>query len=521
MAEIQSAEQAQRLARGMQAAIQQGSATPEQIERAKQALTAWRDRGAQPFDATAAQAGAVPTGDAESNLKAALEGAVPALAEATGPLAAAADFGSRALAGVGAGIESAKRGIKQLVGTPQEAQAVAQVEQAARDQWEEFDEGLGPEDVGEVAFFLGSLALPGGAPTQAAATGGKVINAVKNLPKTWAPWAAMAGLAEFVTGKTEDEVRGVEALQAAGLTAAGGVVGNKLGGLVANKFAGTGAGGTLAATLGAVAGPRLSRRIFAEGIFRRMSRALTGKQAVATSDPLERALLRQGGQEDARIIRDAAKVAGTVAARPGITDETIGNFLDEFPKIVKSIRQTKASKEAGLGLKELRNEANTMLDLLQQKALKTDPQTGVAVIDVAELKKAYGQMRKNKKFSTIFSGPKQKQMDAMVDSYVKAATTANKNVADVAKPFETALNSLDNRRTQGLKETEEYLASRLGRKPDPRFGTATAVGTWMLGNDISPDQIRQAFVEEGWASQLGLFETIAEQVENAEVEPTE
>lgn len=245
-----------------------------------------------------------------------------------------------------------------------------------------------------------------------------------------------------------------------------------------------------------------------------MSRALTGKQSVA-SDPVERALLRRGGQEDSRLAREAAKATATVAARPGITDQTIGDFLDEFPRIVKSIRPTKAAKEAGLSTKDLRNEANTMLDLLQQNSLRTNPD-GTAFLDVASLRNALGEMKKNPKFETVFSGPKRKQIDELVESYVRAATTANKNVADVAKPFEDAAAFVQGERRAGLKEVEEYLAQRLGRKPDPRFGTAGAVGTWMLANDIDPEQIRQGFVEEGWASQLGLFESIAEQVENEE-----
>lgn len=500
--EITTAEQAQRLARGMQAAIRAGQATPDQIEKAKQALTAFKNRGAgQPFDAAAAAAGPVPTGNAAENLQ--------------------ATFGdsalSRGLAGVGSGIASVKRGIQQLTGSPAEAQAVARVEEAAREQWEEFDEGLGAEDAGEVAFFLGSLAVPGGGAAQSVAQGAKVLSTVKSLPQSWKAWAAMAGLAEFVTGKTENEVRGTEALKSAGLSLAGGAIGNKLGGLVANRFTGTGAGGTLAATLGAVAGPRQSRRIFAEGIFRRMSRALTGKQSIAASDPVERALLRRGGQEDSRLAREAAKAQATVASRPGMTDETVGNFLDEFPAIVKSIRPTKAAKEAGLGTKDLRNEANTMLDLLQNNSLKTNTD-GTAFIDVAALKAALGDMKKNPKYETVFSGPKRKAIDEMVESYIKAATTANKNIADVARPFEDAAKFVQGERSAGLKDVEEYLASRLGRKPDPKFGTAGAVGTWMLSNDISPDQIRQAWAEEGWASQLGLFETIAEQVENEQQE---
>jgi len=406
-----------------------------------------------------------------------------------------------------------ERGIAQLGGTPEEKKALAQAEAKARQEFAAVDEGIGLEDAGELAFILGSLAIPGGAPVQVAAKGSKIAAFFKQLPVNWGGAAILAGLTEGLKGRTEDESVGGEALKTAGISAAGGVVGSKVGGLLINPWKFTGAGKGLAATLGATVGARDSKRIFREGIFRRMARAVTGKQRDPLTDPVPRALLRQGGQEEQRLIRAGAQAEAEVASKQGVDVEDINGFLDTFPAIIKSIRPTKASKEAGLETTAaVRGEAQTMFALLQQNAIKTNSD-GTAFIDVGTLRTNLASIMESPKFETVFSKPKQKQLTELVENYSRAALASGKDQGRVSEIFEKAAAHAQGERVKGLEAVEEYLASMMGRTPDPKFGHVTATAAWMAQNELDPGAMTEHLTSDGWLGQLELFETIAEQAE--------
>ena len=406
-----------------------------------------------------------------------------------------------------------ERGIKQLAtDDPAEKKALAIAEEKARSEFAEVDEGIGLEDAGELAFVLGSLAIPGGAPVQTAARGAKIASFMKSLPTNWGGAAILAGLKEFVSGKTADESPGGEALKAATIVGAGGAVGSKIAGLVINPWTTTGASKGLAATLGATVGARDSKRIFREGIFRRFARALTGKVKDPRTDPVPRALLRRGGQEDSRLVRDAAKAEAAVAAKSGVDAGDINGFLDTFPAIIKGIRPLKAAKEAGKTTADVRDEARTMFALLQNGVIRTSDD-GSAVIDVGLLRGNFDELASNPKFSEVFSKPKQKQLEELVDSYSRAALTQGKDQAGISGIFQKAQDHIQGERVQGLEDVETYLRNMTGKTPSSKYGLTTAMATWMAQNELDPAAMAQHFTSEGWLGQLELFETIAEQVE--------
>ena len=407
-----------------------------------------------------------------------------------------------------------ERGLGQLGATPAEKKALALLEEKARKDFEAIDAGIGAEDIPQAMMVLGSLLVPGGNLVQGTVGASKLITGLKNIPKTWGVPAVLAGVTEFFKGRTLDESRGGEALQAAGLTAAGGIAGHQVSRLLSNAFSTTGAGKSSAALLGASVGTAMSKRIFREGLIRRWAGAVTGRQKRDPMDsPMARSYLRRGGQEDARLLREQAGVEAKVAARPGVGAEDVEGFLDTFPQILKAVRPTKAAKEAGLTTKDLREEAQTMFSMIQENAIKTNTD-GTSFIDVGTLRQNWAQLQKADNFGTVFSKPKQKQLASLIENYSRAAMTAQKNVGSAAAPYAKARAILQGERVAGRKDVEEYFAGMMGRPASPKYANTIAVATWMAQNEVDPAELADFQAVEGWLGNLELFETIAEQLES-------
>ena len=417
--------------------------------------------------------------------------------------------GGQVLRGLAFSAGQYERGFLQLGATPQGKLALAQMEEKARADFAEIDAGLGPEDIPQLMVLGASMLIPGGGPVQGLAAGGRFIRAMKNIPKSWGPYAAIAGITEFFKGRAPDESRAGSAATAAGVTALGGVAGNKVSKVLnnlTNSFSNSGAYKTMAALMGTQVGPKEMRRIFREGISRKFARSLTGKSKDHLNNPLYRAFLRQGGQEDARMIREAAKAQASTVSRPGPQAEDIDEFLEFFPKLVKGTRPGKAAKEMGMDLKAVRGEAETMMGLLQENAIRTNSD-GTAYVDIGILRSNFSAIKKSDMYTKIFSPAKQKQLNNMIEAYSKAAMSRGKGRGDVRKIFQEAQNAIKGERSEGMKAAEEFFNSLMPRSATPKVGAITAVGTWMVANEVEPGEVADHIHQEGWLGFMDLVDS--------------
>lgn len=449
------------------------------------------------------------------------------------------------LVGAGRTATSVKRGLEQLASTPEEALALAKIEEKERKAFEEFDEGLGLEDVGESMVFLSSLLVPGGNVVQGASLAGKTLNGLRNLGSSLGGASIITGLIEGSKAVTEDESQGTNALVGFGTTLAGGKAIQGAGNIVKNSFKEGVIGKTLAAFgLGTLAqGP--GRRVISEGLSRRFLRSLFGKKPGAGEQEL-RLAAAQGGQEVRRLTAAAAQAEAKIADKQfGLQagNPVWDSWLDivKGPKSPKTGRRLKGSSLEGARGSKAAKEAK--IDIAQEKhnvvatlmgaSMKKNSETGEVVFDLPAVDAAWRQLKQSPNFQRVYGSIRKDgtfspgKVAKEVDTFIEKMLTTGK--AEGATTL-TAPEILKRGAQDVVDATERGLSrvAQVREAASTKPGGLSAKGVGLNAAAVAFEQVisnegiaeAQKIVEGGdWMGFVDYFDTLAERaraVENAE-----
>lgn len=323
----------------------------------------------------------------------------------------------RFLAGVGRNVSEHVQGVKQLyreaTGDLEGAKQIAEQETRAAKQWEEFDQGLGAEDVGEATMMAASLLIPGGIEGKAAMKVGQSV--LGKLAQTTGGLSVASGLAEATKVTEEDENRWAEGLKTAGLTFVGG---HGLG-AASKVLSGSATNGFIARAMGLSAASRLAgnsaRGEVTRGIGRRVVSMFLGRKPTAGLATESRRALAAGNAAQNKLIAKGAESRAAGAQGP------IGNQeWKEYVDLVQGFRaaartQTKRAKE--LGIKRADDAQAIKASLLNGSFKTTDD--GLTVIDGAEVAKRWSMLKAQPRFNELFGAGKTGKSIKALDEFVE------------------------------------------------------------------------------------------------------
>lgn len=247
--------------------------------------------------------------------------------------------------GINRALQSHSNGIAQMVSTPEEALAIAKIEEQQRKQFQEFEEGFGAEDIADVIVAAGALVgnrRKGGqavadAPEKALTLiqwGANSLKGLRTIGGSLGGTSALVGLIEATKGTTTDEDRGANSAIAAATTLGFGLGGKAVSNRFKDSFEGGKVGKALAVFgLGALAS-RPANRVAQEGIMRSIIRGIgLGRKPADPVLAANIATQRSGTIQQGQTLRKAAGMELDQAkdlARNGVISQerTVQMFRD-------------------------------------------------------------------------------------------------------------------------------------------------------------------------------------------------
>lgn len=440
--------------------------------------------------------------------------------------------------------QSFANGLAQLAGTPEEAAALAKIEEAQRAQFAAYDEGLGAEDIGEGLAFVGTMAMPGANALKVAATGGKIMAAVRALAKgagkigdagrTVGGNAILMGLIEGMKGITDDESRLKNSLETAALGYAGGKVLQAPAGVLSRVWWDMGMGRTLGQLgLGALSG-NSGRRVVGENIMRRLQRSLFNVDK--PSSELRRAVGARNNPQVRSTIKAEADAAAA-AARANMGVEPGDPVWDAWVDIVKGTKSPKTGRRLrssgleGGGVTKAAKE-NPKLDVLKERnrivstllgAARGQLDDGTVFFNRKALAEAYEGLTRNAKFREMYgrtnkdgSWTPTTKVGKQLDSFVSELFTGPQggDLVTAEQIYRKATEEL----IQHSDHTAQMLADLAGKKGKVKDAAMSRImGQVLAGSSISQSQflaeVEEAVGAGDWFGLIDGFETLEEAVE--------
>ena len=528
MAGIETQAQFDSLAREMQKRSRAGELTAEQSAQARAALEEFMSRQKDE------QAKEVPKEDEVElpekpegmrNLTSALQGMFDIDQEKAGELADSAP--SKFLMGVGREATALSRGIQQLASTPQEALALAAVEEKDRAIYEEIDaQGIGFEDLGQAVPIMATMLSPGGNAVQAVNAVGKGFNALSKLGGTLGGQAAMVAAVEGAKATTKEESRAAKAAAGAASTVVGGKIINGLGNSI-NV-------GRIAAIMGAAGFGIFNKgeagRRAAGGFMSGIMRGL-GLQRPAKDVGLElqkRAAAGIAGPEAKRVIEQGGKAKIKLAQESGGLESGRSDIWDAFLDVVKGTKNAKGTRRIGgattgpitkstrdkmaekgidpeVAKSAVLGERTRVVGILMEAAKRPNPKNPQEVyFDASALESAWRNLKGEVNFQNAFGshtktgvwnpGKVAKSIDELVDSaIVNGRRDGDTGVTDVVDGIVT--DTLNQFRAV-TKEGIEGVAAQ-GASKDPAFEmTEAAIKQRLAGTALATHVSQEGGVGE-------------------------
>jgi len=466
-------------------------------------------------------------------------------------------------AGVGRGLESTRRGLAQIASTEEEALALGKIEEEAiaryREVWD--DEGIGAEDVGEAALFLGGLgmAIPAAvssAPVAGAiglATNGvRALNALKALPASLGGQSLIAGLVEGSQATVTGEDRSTNAATASGQTLIGGLGFKAASGLITNSFR-EGVMGKAMAALGAssISKNNAARARFSSGIAGWLNRKLFGNRPVKDDLVKTTGGVAANAEKKAQQLQAQGAVVGAKAAKvKKAEDETVNNW-EVFQTLVAGPRgKPRADGSFGkrratgglagkkpsttfgddaLGDADLIAQRNRMVNLLTTSAQR-EGADGKIGIDWIKLGRAWRNAKVEPNFMKVYGvksksgnitlGPLAQKVENFIEDGVKLT---NKKVESGAAPLEAQAEMLQRSAEDFTKIANHHLRSKRVRdaaatpetpevvKRDILSGAAGATFNQLQDQNLIEEQGR--IMEEGdWMAGQDWMDSVSNSV---------
>lgn len=380
-----------------------------------------------------------------------LSGAMQGLGLTEGQADELADSGfSRMMLGVGREAQSLSRGIQQIAGTPQEAAALALVEERDRKIYEELDEqGIGFEDLGQAVPMLATIIAPGGNVVQGLNAVGKGLNALAKLGSTLGAQAALVGAIEGGKATTLEESRAANAASGAAATLVGGKL---VGGLGKSLHAGALGKMLTIAGLGGIMKGEGGRRA-AGGIMGYINRNLLGRQTKDVGQELsQKAAAAVAGPESRRIVEASTKAQIELAKQSGGLAAGRSQAWDAFLDIVKgpaspktgkrSVAKslgggalTKAQKEAAESGLDVIAERNRIVGTLMEAAKRPNPNNPQEIFfDTHSLETAWRILKDTPEFGGVYKtktgalNSKAQAVESFIDNMLKQGSPSDPTV---------------------------------------------------------------------------------------------
>jgi hypothetical protein len=453
------------------------------------------------------------------------------------------------MVGAGRTADSTIRGLKQIASTPEEALALGKIEEKARKDFEEFDEGLGMEDVGEAILFIGSLAVPGVAPLKVAQTGSNILKAIKAVPGSLGGTSLIAGILEGGKAVTPDESRLGKAGTAAALTAGGGVGFQAAGGIIKNTFK-EGVMGKVLSALGmaSVQGSKEARRRTTGGLASWFNRKLFKGE---TKDDLGIAAGRvqaNAERQGQTLSRQAAEAKAREASNDGLAagDPVWDAWFDlikgprgKTTPTGKPGRRRKASGLGGarpsktqgdLGKLDVAGERNRIVSTLMTAAQKEVGENGQVLFDVKAARTAWDTLKKSAKFKKVYTS-KLKSGEEKLNKTAQSVEDFLDNLLIKGTPDGTGVSvrastvlaqgaeDIVENGLSGARRIRQAGAPPKGQKPNPDRNQINAQAAGVTLQQMSEQELledaEQNIAKGGWFGFMDYFDTLEEQARKA------
>jgi len=451
------------------------------------------------------------------------------------------------LMGVGRSVDQTQRGLKQIAADPDEALVLAKEEEKARAAFEEWDEGLGAEDLGEAVMFLGSFLIPGGAAPKVAIGGSKVLNAIKTLPGTLGGQSLMVGMLEGSKAATSGESQLKNAATGAGLTLLGGGAYNAASGIIKNSFK-EGMMGKALSAFGIVgtAGEKEARRRVTGGLASRWLNKLWGRTPKddlgVAAGRVQAGAERQGQTLQRKGIEAKALEAQKDNLKPGdpVWDSWFDLVKGPKGKPTKTGKQNRRkaqglagvrpSKTVDAGKLDVATERNRIVATLMSSAQKQNDETGEVFFDMIKARESWDALKETPGFKAAYTtklksgteklGTKAQAVEDFLDDLLTKGIPNGQGVS--VRPSVIL--------QEGAKDIVEGGAERAariraaGEKPGPLpTPTKSQIGSRAAGvglqqfveQDIIADA-EQNIVTGGWFGFMDYFDSLEEQARAAE-----
>ncbi len=461
--------------------------------------------------------------------------------------------------GINRALRAHTNGIEQIIGTPEEALAIAKVEEKERKAFQEFEEGWGAEDIADVMVAAGALVgnkgkratqeLSEAVPKSAIGLvrqGEKAIIGLRRLGNSLGGTAALAGLIEYSKATTPEEDRGANAAETAATVLVGGAAGKVVGGKFKDSFKEGRIGRTLAVFgLGALATKPMNR-VAQEGIMRSILRGVgisrkPADPALAANVATQRSATIQTGQTLKKAVGLELDQARDTARQGILSQERVvqmfrdvveGPFVDGKRNPRQGLTGVKArasTRKQGLSDEDANAARAWFLGVLAKPEIVATPNASrpdLVNINVSALNQRWQEFKTMPAFQKVYGLPSAAakgefkagknspaaRMDELIDNlmtrqsrgqkvgFMDMARELNEEIIDNATRGQEAINS--------LKDVPKGVVSASGFRVN-----AAGVALEEMATEENYDELQRMMEEGDYMSWFDFFGTTQERAD--------